>query len=899
MEEINFSVNGMPAKVIADPAKSLLKVLREDLHLTGTKEGCSAGHCGTCAVLVDGEVVMSCHYPIERAKGKKVVTIEGIGTLEKPHPIQLAFAESGAIQCGFCTPGMIVRAKHLLDRHPRPTRDQIKTAIQPHLCRCTGYEKIFQAIESAAAFMNGEITSVAPQADDSILGRAIPRTDSLAKAVGAALYADDIPVDGCLHIKVVRSPHHHARIVSIDKSEAEATPGVVAVLTAEDVRGTNILKMAGDDQPVLCGGKVRMAADPVAAVVATDAAIASEAAAKVKVTYEELAPVLRAEEALADGAPQVHEGRPNLFFDQPIVHDDIELGLARADVVVEGAFSTQTVEHGYLETDAGIGYIHENGQLVIMSPSQNIHQHRKTIAEAVGLPLDRVRMIQTPMGGAFGGKLDVSVGGILGVAALATKRPVKLVFTREETFAATTKRHPFFMKGKIGARGDGTLTAFAMDVLADGGAYKSFSNSVVTRGIIHSSGPYRFESANVRGRAVYTNTAMKGAMRGFGVPQTAFATESMLDELAAKLGMDPLELREKNGFVPGDATICGQTLSDAFGFLECLGKLRPHYERALRDTKAAGEGRIKRGVGLGAVFFGPGRSAPDQSEAWAELLPDDRLQVWIGSSDMGQGSDTMFWQIAAETMGYPLDRVSVCTTDTGCTPDGNFSAGSRQTYVSGRAVQKVVGELKGAMEAQGCKTYADMKEKGVPTMVKLVHKTETTKLDPQDGSGTPWETYSFGVQMAEVTVDTETGRVAVLKVTAVHDLGRIINRINVDGQIHGGISMGLGYALSEEYLYNQTNSFAKFRMPRAKDTPEVEVVIVEVPRKNGPFGASGAGEFADVPTAPAIANAIYHACGIRIRDLPITPEKVRAQLAAKPVLAAELTPLAILEAATP
>jgi aldehyde oxidoreductase len=880
MKEITLNVNGVPRTIITDPEKTLLKILREDLHLTGAKEACSAGHCGTCAVLVDGDVVLACRYPVSKADGKKVTTIEGIGTLANPHPLQLAFAANGAVQCGFCTPGMIIRAKSLLDKKPNPSRDEIKAAIQPHLCRCTGYEKIFQAIESAAAFMRGEVASLGPKREaGSVLGQAIARQDALAKSTGTTLFADDITVDNCTHVKLVRSPHHHAKIVAVDKSGALATPGVLAVLTAEDVKGTNILKMAGDDQPVLCGGKVRMVGDPVAAVVAVTKEIAESAAQSVKVTYEEIAPVFTAEEALKDGAPQVHDGKPNLFFEQPIIYNRAEQAFARADAVVDGMFSTQTIEHGYLENDSGIAYLQENGQLVIMSGSQNIHQHRKTIADAVGLPADQVRMIQTPTGGAFGGKLDVSVGGILGVAALVVKRPVKLVFSREETFATTTKRHPFYMKGKIGATKDGTLTGFELDVLADGGAYKSFSNSVLTRGIIHSTGPYRLKGAKVLGRAVYTNTAVKGAMRGFGVPQTSFATESMIDELAAKLGMDPLDIRVKNGYVPGDETICGQRLDDAFGFIECLDRMRPHYERAVRDARANSTGGVKRGVGLGAVFFGPGRSSPDQSEAWAEILPDDRLQVWIGSADMGQGSDTMFWQIAAETMGYPLERVSVCTTDTGRVPDGNFSAGSRQTYVSGRAVQKVVTELRKSMEDSGCKTYAEMTAKGIPTIAKIVHKTETTKLDARDGHGTPWETYSFGVQMAEVGVDVKTGKVQVLKVTAVHDPGKIINRINVEGQIQGGINMGLGYALHEEYIYNQTNSFAKFRMPRAKDTPEVEVIVVEVPRRNGPFGASGTGEFADVPTAPAIANAVFNACGARVRSLPITPEKVKAALA--------------------
>jgi aldehyde oxidoreductase len=813
---------------------------------------------------------------VAKAQGKEITTIEGIGTLKNPHPLQLAFAKTGAIQCGFCTPGMIVRAKSILDKNLDPSRDEIKKALQAHICRCTGYQKIFEAIELAASFLRGKTKSIELKlTGKGTIGQPVTRPDALEKATGTTLYAADIAVDGCAYIKVLRSPHHHAKIIHIDKKEAEAIPGVLTVLTAEDIKGTNVLKMAGDDQPILCGNKVRFIGDPVAAVVATSEEIASYAVERIDVTYEPLEPVLTPEEALREGAIKVHDDRPNLFFEQPIIHGDVKKGFSESEVVIEKIYTTQSVEHAYLENDAGVAYIHENGQLIIMSASQNIHAHRKTISEALGLSLDKVRVIQTPTGGAFGGKLDVSVGGILGLAALKLKRPVKLVYTRSETFAATPKRHPFLMKMKVGAKKDGTLMALDFDLTADGGAYKSFSNSVTQRGLIHSQGPYRFPNAHVYGKAVYTNTAFKGAMRGFGVPQVAFAIESMLDDLAMELKMDPLALRMKNGFVKGDMTICGQVLDHAIGFQECMETLKPLYEKALNQAKANTTNEIKRGVGLGGVWFGPGRSAPDQSEAWAELLPDDTLQVWIGAADMGQGTETTFWQIAAETMGFPLEKVKVFTTDTEITPDGNFSAGSRQTYVSGRAVQMVVEELKKAMYENGVKTYTEMKAKGLPTLYKAVNKPVTSRPDPKTGQGVPWETYSFGIQMAEVAVEIKTGKVDVLKITSVHDLGTVINTQNMEGQLHGGIYMGLGYALMEEFVYTKTDSFAKFRVPRAKDIPDMEIITLDIPRKKGPFGASGMAEYADVPTAPAIANAIYHACGSRIRDLPITPEKIK------------------------
>ncbi len=879
MQEINFILNGAPRRVIVDPQKSLLKVIREDLKLTGTKDGCSAGHCGTCAVLVEDEVVLSCRVPVAKVHGKEITTIEGIGTLKNPHPLQLAFAKTGAIQCGFCTPGMIVRAKSILDKNLNPSRDEIKKALQPHICRCTGYQKIFEAIELAASHLRGKTKSIELKlTGKGTIGHPVTRPDALEKATGTTLYAADLAVDECAYIKVLRSPHHHAKIVHIEKAEAEAIPGVLAVLTAEDVKGTNILKMAGDDQPVLCGNKVRFIGDPVVAVVANSEELASYALEKIEVTYEPLEPVLTPEEALKEGAIKVHDDRPNLFFEQPIIQGDVKKGFSESEVVLEKTYATQSVEHAYLENDAGVAYIHENGQLIILSASQNIHAHRKTIAEALGLSLDKVRVIQTPTGGAFGGKLDVSVGGILGLAALKLKRPVKLVYTRSETFAATPKRHPFLMKIKVGVKKDGTFMALDFDLTADGGAYKSFSNSVTQRGLIHSQGPYRFPNANVYGKAVYTNSAFKGAMRGFGVPQVAFAIESTLDELAVELKMDPLALRMKNGFVKGDTTICGQVLDHPIGFQECMETLKPHYEKALKKAKEGTTDEFKRGVGLGGVWFGPGRSAPDQSEAWAELLPDDTLKVWIGAADMGQGAETTFWQIAADTMGFPLEKVEVFTTDTEVTPDGNFSAGSRQTYVSGKAVQMAVEELKRTMDENGVRTYSEVKAKSLPTLYKAVNKPVTSRPDPKTGQGVPWETYSFGIQMAEVAVELKTGKVDVLKITSVHDLGTVINIQNMEGQLHGGIYMGLGYALMEEFVYTKTDSFAKFKVPRAKDMPDMEVITLDIPRKRGPFGASGMAEYADVPTAPAIANAIYHACGARIRDLPITPEKIKNAL---------------------
>jgi aldehyde oxidoreductase len=579
-----------------------------------------------------------------------------------------------------------------------------------------------------------------------------------------------------------------------------------------------------------------------------------------------------------ENAPRVSDDRPNQYYQQPIIHGDVEKGFAEADVVVEHNYSTQRIEHSYMENDTGVAYISENGQLVVVSGTQNIHIHRTMLADALGLPKEQVCVVQPPMGGAFGSKNDITVGGILAFVAWKLKRPVKHEYTREETFNATSKRHPYHMKAKIGAKKDGTLTAYDIEILADGGAYQTFSSSVVSRGIIHASGPYRFPNAKIIGKAGYSNTVFSSAMRGYGVPQTIFAVETIMDELAAKLKIDPLEIRAKNGYVNGDETVCGQVLDDNFAFQKCFETIRPHYERALKEARENQTEKVKRGVGVASAWFGPGRSAPDIAEVWAELMPDDILKISVGACDMGQGSDTAFWQIAAQTMGFPLERVIMSTTDTNITPDGNFSAGSRQCHVTGRIVLMATEQLKKAMEENGVTTYEQMKAKNIPTIYKVTHQQKSTKPDPQTGQCVPYETYSFGVQMAEVEVDVKTGKTKVLKITAVYDPGVTINRLTVETQIEGAIVQGMGYALTEEFIPGETDNFAKFRIPRAKDTPDMEVILIGVPRKTGPFGASGTGEYGLVPTAPAICNAIYNACGIRIRDLPASAEKVKAKL---------------------
>lgn len=869
MQHISLKLNGQVKSVLIGPEMSLLKMLRDTFGLTGAKEGCSKGHCGTCAVLVNGKVVMACHFPAVKAEGAEVVTIEGIGTPENPHPIQQAFVQTGAVQCGFCTPGMIIRAKALLDQNLNPSREEIIKAFTPHLCRCTGYVKIFAAVELAAKVLRGETVPVSglDQNDGQVVGKRIPRQDALAKATGTEKFAADLQKEGMLYLKVLRSLHNHARIAGIDLAEARAVPGVAGVFTAADVPGTNRLKISRADQPVLCDEKVRCIGDPVAVVVALSEAVASEALAKIKVSYELLAAIHDPNQALDEGALLIHEDHPNLLSSQNIIHGDIVAGFEKAAMIVENEFSTSMIEHAYLEPDAGVAYINEEGQLVIQAGSQNIHHDRMVLAEALGLDPDRVRVIQAPTGGAFGGKLDISVQGVLGLAALKVQQPVKLVYTREETFQCTTKRHPFKINCRLGADRNGKLLALEMDILSDTGAYASFGKSVMTRALIHATGPYGIPNVRLNGRVVYTNNPVGGAMRGFGVPQVIFALESQIDILAAKLDLDPWEIRRRNSFRQGDITATGQVLHHRIGMTDCLDSVHGYYSEAIRLAQKYNLSHKdkKRGVGLAGMWFGPGKSKPDVSEAHVALQPDGKLMVWIGAADLGQGSDTVLAQIAAQELGIALNAVEVISTDTDSTPDGGYSSGSRQTYMSGEAVRLAVESLKSAL----------LEKAGVSGRYIGQKVGDITALDPETGEGIPYETYSFGVQMAEVEVNLKSGEVKVLRVVAAHDSGTPINPMYMEGQIEGGILMGVGYALLEEYIPGKTLNFARYRIPRTKDVPEIVPLIQEIPRPGGPYGATGIAESALVPTAAAIINAINNACGVRIFNLPANQAKIK------------------------
>ncbi|WP_207744645.1 molybdopterin cofactor-binding domain-containing protein [Desulfallas sp. Bu1-1] len=565
---LQINVNGQQHQIEIEPDMTLVDVLREKLGLTGTKKGCNSGECGACTVLLDGQPVASCVLPALKAQGKQIITVEGLGTAKELHPLQKAFLVHGAVQCGFCTPGMLMSAKALLDKNPSPTPEEIKMAISGNLCRCTGYKKIIDAVMAAAAELRGEKTITMPTVGEQVVGSSVPRVDGIPKVTGQAKFADDLSFPNMLYAKVLRSAHAHALIKNINTKRAKALPGVIAVLTADDVPGRNGYGIHIKDQPVLAKDKVRHYGDAVAVVAAETLKIAEQALELIEVDYEPLPGVFTVEDALKPGAPKIHPNG-NLVLHRKVYKGDIEKGFQEADVIIEDTFKTPMVEHAYIEPEAGIG-VYDGGKIIVYAVSQGVHYHRSEIAANLNYPVSKIRVVQTTTGGGFGGKIDNSVHILVALLALKTGRPVKLTYTRAESIIASTKRHPFTMRYKLGARKDGKLVAAEVEIYGDTGAYNSYGTAVLTRVATCALGPYEVPNVKIDTYTVYTNNPVSGAMRAFGAPQAAIAHEAIMDELAKKIGISPVEIRRINAFRKGSATPTGQILNDGVGILETI-----------------------------------------------------------------------------------------------------------------------------------------------------------------------------------------------------------------------------------------------------------------------------------------------------------------------------------------
>ena len=885
MKQVSLYINNNPMRVIADKKMVLLDLIRDTMGLTGTKQSCDRkGQCGACTVIINGKTALACLTKVTGLNGAEVTTIEGLGTPGHPHPIQEAFVLAGPIQCGFCTPGMIMATKALLDQNQEPNREEIKNALRRNLCRCTGYTKIVDAVQLAARFIRGEITpdEVRPPADADPLGVSHPRPSALLKACGMAPFTADIRIPGALELAALRSPHAHARILSIDVSEAVLQPGVVGVMTSKDVKGTNRLKYIVADRPVLCEDRVRYIGDPVALLAAKTRDQAVAALDKIKVEYELLPVLSDPEEAMAKDAAQIHEQWPNLCFTQPQIKGDARKALAGSHAVVEARFKTQINHQAPLEPEVCAAFFEGEGedqQLVVIGRSINIHHHLGMLQDAVGW--ENMRYEEAFSGGHFGIKLEITSEGLAAAAAVHFRQPVRYIPDLEESMQMSSKRHPFDMKVQMGADRDNLLTALTMDITVDNGAYHSNGNVVLNRALLMLSGSYDIPNIHCQSRLVYTNNPWGSAARGAGPPQAHFALECAMDMLADKLGIDPLEFRKTNSLKPGGGSRSTGQAVDQWPFPELCDAMQPHYQRALRNATDSQDGPIRRGVGLAAGAFGIGGPG-DSGIAALELDDDGGVTVYAAAPDPGEGTDAMLTQLTAKNMSLPPGKVRLVTRDTDRTTATGPAAASRITFMVGGAVLDAIGQLKEAMAEVDAETAEDLRKAGKPTRYLGRKKAlEAGTLDAETGQGPSFDSQVHALQLAEVEVNTQTGEVRVIKMTSACDAGVLIHPQNVEGQLHGGMDMGVGFALREEYEAGKTKDWVTFPYPSMKTSFDMETILLQTPRKRGPNGAVGVGEMTMVPTAPAVMNAIHNACGVWMTELPAVPDKIRAALVAK------------------
>lgn len=890
MNTLRMTLNGAAVELEVPESRYLSEVLRNDLGLKGTKIGCNEAECGICTVLVNGAPVSSCVFPAFKAQDAVVETIENLSQDGSLHPLQQAFLDQGAVQCGICTPGMIMTAKALVDdKGPSVSDDDITTALAETYCRCTGYHSVARAIKQAAG---QDVAVPLPQTrpanpTNSAIGKARPNPNALAKIKGSARFADDYDFPGMLHARTRRAGVPHARICSIDTSAAAALPGVHAVLTHEDIPGHKRHGIVIDDWPVLCYDKVRYVGDAIAIVAADSDEIAAEAAALIEVDYEELPAVSSATRAGDPDAPLVHEGREdgNLLKHIKVDKGDIDAGFEAADVIIDQTYRTQTTEHLFLEPECSIGVpagynpgsfggvldaeavrgetaLHDKTTIYV--GSQIPYQDRDQTAAALGVKPAAVRVVATLMGGGFGGKEDI-VGQIhAALLAERTQRPVKMLYTRQESLQVHPKRHATVIRTRTGATKDGRLTAVQATLYGDAGAYASLSDKVLTRATTHATGPYDVPNVKIDCFAMYTNNVPSGAFRGFGVTQSCFAAESNMDALAAQLQLDAIEIRRINALDVGKTTSTGQVLHESVGLNECLDKVAADLRgEGFRWTWEEGDSRFAWGLALAYKNTGLGGGATDKATAEIEVWSDDeatRAEVRISSAEMGQGLPGVLAACAAEELGIPIDNVSVLLGDTDYCPDGGPTTASRQSFVSGNAVRLAAREAAGKLADAG-------------GHVKLRYAYEAPETMPLGMGGDMHVAFSFCAQAALIEIDMHTGEVKVREIIAAHDVGRTLNPLTLQGQIEGGILMCIGSALMEHYIQENgrpwTDVMARSKIPSIEHAPAITSYIVEHASSTGPYGAKGVGELPSIPTSPAITNAICRAIGVRVRSLPV------------------------------
>ena len=842
-----IKVNGVIHEVEQD--KKLMRFLRDDLRLTSVKDGCSEGACGTCTIIIDGKATRSCIPMVSKMADKEIITVEGLTEREK-EVYSYAFATAGAVQCGFCIPGMVMSGKALIDVNPDPTRLEVINAIKNNICRCTGYKKIVDGILLAAKIFR-ENLPVSEEAGEVTVGQAMQRVDAREKVLGTGEYPDDLYLDAMIYGSAVRAEYPRARVLAIHTDEAKALPGVIGIFTAEDIPGSvKVGHLKQDwDTMIPVGKTTHYIGDAICLVAAETPEILEEAKKLIRVEYEQLEGVFDPCEAMKEDAPLVHEGsETNILAHEHLVRGNADEVIARSKYKVTRHYETPWTEHAFLEPETAVAMPFDGDGVFIYSTDQGTYDTQHECMAMLGLPPEKVIVENKLVGGGFGGKEDVSVQHHAALIAYLTKRTVKVKLTRKESIMIHPKRHPFYMDVTSACDEEGRLTALKAVVVSDTGAYASLGGPVLQRACTHAAGPYNFQTIDIDGKAVYTNNPPAGAFRGFGVTQTCFASEMNLNLLAEMVGITPWEIRYRNAVRPGEVLPNGQIADPATGIAETLEAVKEIYD----SEKYVGIGCAMKNAGVGVGLPDWGR---------CRLLVKDRhVEIHAGASCIGQGLGTVLTQVLSETAGLTLDQIAYMPPNTANAPDSGTTSGSRQTLVTGEACRRAAEDLKAAMKD---KTLAELE--GQDFMGEYLAKT--------DAMGTPVPNpvshvaYGYATQMCVLNEDG-----TIKKMVAAHDVGKAVNPISVEGQIEGGVVMGMGYALTEQYELDHgipKSKFGTLGLFKADKVPELDSIVVEKPGIDVAYGAIGIGEITSIPTAPAIADAYYRLNGEFQTVLPL------------------------------
>lgn len=849
----SFFVNG--CQVSTSKKQSLLRFLRDEMHLTSVKDGCSQGACGACTVLIDGETCKACVLQTDRLEGRSIITVDGLSKWES-EVYTYAYGEAGAVQCGFCIPGMIMCTKGLLDRNPDPTEEEIKYALRNNYCRCTGYVKIIAAVKLAAKIMRaGKIPAAG--ADDWLLGSRVHRLDVEEKVLGYGKYPDDYYLDGMCYGTALRSKYPRARVLSIDTTAAKALPGVIDVFTAADIPGENKIGHLKHDQYTMIpvGGLTHYLGDAIALVAAEDMETAEKAKKLIKVEYEVLPAVHNIQEAAAEGAPLVFdEETTNVQAYKHVSRGNADEAISKAAHVISHHFETPWTEHAFLEPECAVAYIDDDGDVMIISTDQSAYCtfHESSLM----LGTDKVKCQNALVGGGFGGKEDMTVQHLAALITYLTRRPVKVRLTRAESLLIHPKRHHFEMDFTMGCDEEGHIMGVKAKVASDTGAFASLGGPVLERACTHAAGPYAYENFEIEGRAYYTNNPPAGAFRGFGVTQTCFATETLLNMMADEIGITPWEIRYRNAIRPGGILPNGQIVDESTGLVETLEAVKEEYEAALAAGKPVGIACAMKNAGVGVGI-------PDWGRVKLIVEEDAKLHIYSGASCIGQGLGTVLVQMTVTNTDLKRDDIVYERSNTWIAPDSGTTSGSRQTMITGEACRRACEKL---MEAKGSdKSLKDLI--GQEFYGDYLAKTDPLGADVPN----PVSHVAYGYATQVCILNEKTGKID--RMIAAHDVGKAVNPLSCEGQIEGGVVMSIGYAVREKYPIDENckpiEKYGSIGLFRAHEIPKIDAIVIDKPGLNVACGAIGIGEITSIPTAPAITDAYYRYDGSRRYVLPI------------------------------